>query len=459
MTLRVTLVALLVVTALQSRPAWAGPSATLPAHVRVNVSGLGIGRALVSSTAGLIATAPDGTVLYRGASPTRAAIEVTRTSAAGPRTVPFEFSVLDGAAEGSGRPLLVADALVPIRFAAEAGLLMLDGRTYRGTLELARDDDGAMIVVNEVATSDYLASVVGAEVPYTWEPAALAAQAIAARTYLLTHLGRHGSYDLEGDTRDQAYGGVESEAPATIRAVGRTAGIVATYRGTAISALYSANMGGATENSEDVFVSALPYLRSVGSPWDAAALISDWGRPGYVWSRELTPSQLQTELASRGITVGEPQRIDIVATASSGRVTLARVSGTAGTRVIGKDLARYYFGLRSSLFTVVRAPDGERESVAAADAARLRDLNALGADLAASYYRRVAGPDRELVDLQLTSYDYVLPERFVFSGRGYGHGVGLSQWGAQGMALAGYGYEDILKHYYTGIDLTQVGGG
>src|SRR5439155_2855971 len=124
---------------------------------------------------------------------------------------------------------------------------------FRGTLETSVDDDGGAIIVNTVETGVYLASVVGSEEPSTWESEALAAQAIAARTYLVTHLARHDHYDLEGDTRDQEYDGVGNEVRSTLRAVERTAGIVIMYQGRAIEALYSANAGGITEDSENVY--------------------------------------------------------------------------------------------------------------------------------------------------------------------------------------------------------------
>ncbi|MBA3376952.1 MAG: SpoIID/LytB domain-containing protein [Actinobacteria bacterium] len=315
-----------------------------------------------------------------------------------------------------------------------------------------------MIVVNEVATADYLASVVGAEVSSTWEQEALAAQAIAARTYLITHLRRHRAYDLEGDVRDQEYGGTGTEADSTIRAVRRTAGVVATYRGAPIDALYSANAGGTTEDSENVYQNALPYLRSVASPADEVAKSSSWGRTSWEWTRELTLAQLRDHLAVRGIDVGTPERIELTQVAASGRALRATVAGSAGSRDIGKDQIRYYFGLRSSLFTVERIAGGGVENVELTDTERQRTLEAIGAERLGAIYRRIVGADRETNELRMAGAVYRLPDRFLFRGRGFGHGVGMSQWGAQGMAQAGASAEQILTHYYRGIALTNLGG-
>ena len=478
-----------------SEPADAVTLAAVPETVRVNVSLYGTSYALIGSTGAMIATTEDGKVLYQGGQrmvartnvqriegepitlpPPRegmtreekaSRLELLREARRAAReavvtgklvTIPFEVSLLAGSDDAMGTPMLSAPRVGVIRFVADFGYLNFAGRLFRGILEITTDDSGDMIVVNQVATSRYLASVTGAESPSSWNGEALAAQAIAARTYLVTHLHRHGTYDLEGDTRDQEYAGLGTEADSTIRAVERTAGIVATYRGSPIEALYSANAGGVTEDSENVYANALPYLRSVPSPGDELAKDSGWGKTSWEWNREFTAPQLGDYLRSRGINVGVPQRIELVRVTGAGRVTLARVVGTAGSRDIGKDVTRYYFGLKSSLFTVELTPGGEAEFVSWRDTARLVDMGILGSELLGTTYERILNEDRELISIRITGFVYKLPPRFIFWGRGFGHGVGMSQWGAQGMALGGANYEQILKHYYQGIALTNIGG-
>jgi len=485
-----TLFALVLVLAQFPAPADAAPLRALPQTVRVNVSGLGTSYAVIGSTGTLTVTQPDGTLVYRGIARTvarrnvrrvegvplvpqpasdpeerlgrarllREARDALQSGSATLTTVPFEYAILRGATDDLGTPALSSDRVVPLRFATNDGFLTFNGRAFKGTLELALDDENDMILVNEVATADYLASVVGAEIPPTWEPEALAAQAIAARTYLLTHLRRHRAYDLEGDVRDQEYGGTGTEADSTVKAVRRTAGIVATYRGSPIEALYSANAGGVTEDSENVYQNALPYLRSVPSPWDDAAKSSSWGHTSWEWTRELTVQQLRDHLVVRGFDVGVPSRVEVVETAASGRVLRARVQGSQGSRDIGKDQTRHYFGLRSGLFTVERLPGGGLEAVELTEIDRARALEGLGAERLGAVYRRIVGADRATNELRIVGTVYRLPDRFVFKGKGFGHGVGMSQWGAQGMALGGAKAEQILTHYYRGIELTNVGG-
>lgn len=482
--------ALALVLAQVPLPAAAASLAALPATIRVNVAGLGTTYAVIGSTGTLTVTQPDGTLVYRGIARTvarrnvrrvdgaplvpqpatdpeerlgrarllREARDALRAGNATLTTIPFEYAVLRGATDDLGTPALSHDRIMPLRFRTDDGFLTFNGRAFKGTLEIALDDENDMILVNEVATADYLASVVGAEVPSTWEPEALAAQAIAARTYLLTHLRRHRAYDLEGDVRDQEYGGTGTEADSTIRAVRRTAGIVATYRGAPIEALYSANAGGATEDSENVYQNALPYLRSVPSPADEAAKSSSWGHTSWEWTRELTVPQLRDHLVVRGIDVGVPERIELSQVSSTGRVLRARVVGSQGSRDIGKDQSRYFFGLRSSLFTVERHAGGALEAVEHTEVDRTRALEGLGAERLGAVYRRIVGADRETSELRMVGSVYRLPDRFVFTGKGFGHGVGMSQWGAQGMALGGAKAEQILTYYYRGIELTNVGG-
>jgi stage II sporulation protein D len=494
---RVTVALIVVSLALPPRLAEAAPLRALPATVRVNVAGLGTVSARIGSTGALRVMGPDGAVLYTGGADTVARTNVYRLAegpaepqreppaltreewindrqfALGQRIgterpaapvrvvalVPFELAVISAPLrDAMGDALLRAErAVTPIRYEATDGLLTFNGRVFRGTLELALDDAGDLIVVNTVDTRLYLASVIGSEIPLEWHPQAKAAQAIAARTYLMTHLGRHRAYDLEGDVRDQNYEGFGKETRETLQAVDRTAGIVATYNGRAIEALYSANAGGVTEDSENVWGNRLPYLRSVPSPWDEAANNSSWGRTSWQWTKEVTAPQLGEQMKRRGIDVGEPTSIEILRTAASGRVLEARVTGTTATRTVGRDITRSYFGLRSSLFTVEKRAGGETEIVHYLDSERIRTLNDLGARVVGHGYRIVRG-DGEHASLEVNSYHYRLPDRFVFRGRGYGHGIGMSQWGMQGMALAGKSAEEMLRHYYQGIELTDVGG-
>lgn len=489
--------ALVIVIACVAPPAAdaAPPLAPLPATVRVNVTPNGVSYTLVSSTGTITATKADGTVLYRGlqrmlvrthvrraegvplALPPkpetltpderiarRQALREARNAELEARseparivTTPFEIAVLRTQDDALGQPLLASDRVSVVRFTTDDGVLLVNGRGFRGTLETNADDDGDAIIVNTVDTGLYLASVVGSEEPASWEPEALAAQAIAARTYLATHLGRHDHYDLEGDTRDQEYDGVGNEVRSTLRAVERTAGVVATYNGRPISALYSANAGGVTEDSENVFTNALPYLRSVPSPADEFAKNSSFGKSSWEWDREFTAPLLAEFMRVRGLDLGTPTKIEVVSKSATGRPLVTRVTGTRGSRDLRMEQARFYFGLKSNLFTPMSLPP-QQEWVNPRDTDRLRDMDILGATKVRSNWDFTFDQYGRRQGIVITEILFALPARFDFVGKGFGHSVGMSQWGAQGMALGGASAEQILKHYYTGIALTTVGG-
>ena len=170
-------------------------------------------------------------------------------------------------APGSTRPLL--DARAPVVFASDdeaANPVRFNERAYRGRLEVFANSHGTLTVVNVVALEDYVRGVVPNELsPGGWpELEALKAQAVAARTYAVSNIGRFSTegFDLTSDTRSQVYGGRSTEHPLTDRAVFETRGRIATYHGQPINALYTSTCGGRTEDAENIFGGdAVPYLR------------------------------------------------------------------------------------------------------------------------------------------------------------------------------------------------------
>lgn len=161
-----------------------------------------------------------------------------------------------------GREKLRGEVLV-IRPAAKAGELSLDGRRYRGALEL-RHRGGGLTAVNIVPVDGYLRSVVPEEMPVDWPAEAIKAQSVAARSFALASRGRHASegYDLCTTTHCQLYTGTAAEKSASDAAIKATRGEVLTYGGKPIEALFHTDSGGMTENSEDVWGSHVPYLRA-----------------------------------------------------------------------------------------------------------------------------------------------------------------------------------------------------
>ncbi len=232
----------------------------------------------------------------------------------------------------------------PLRVLPGAGTpLQLGDKRYRGELRVSLVG-GALQVVNVLGLEAYLQGVVPGEMPKSWPPEALKAQAVAARTYAVAGLLKGKAYDLYSDVRSQVYAGVGAEAPATTAAVRATRGTIVLYEGEPAQTLYFSSSGGATRSAIDIFGNDLPYLVAVDDPWDAVS-----ENPNHVWApRTLTGRQLAKalKLSSPVIdaaytpgTPGHPASIRF--TSKTGAILEERVS----------DL-RWRLGLRSSSFRI-----------------------------------------------------------------------------------------------------------
>jgi stage II sporulation protein D len=311
--------------------------------------------------------------------------------------------------------------LEPASRPAEGGDFQLKQRGYRGRLQVLVGGSG-LRAINHVGLESYLPSVVGSEMPTSWPQAALRAQAVAARTYALRQRKPADPFDLSATVSSQVYKGVDAETPSTREAVLSTRGQVLMYGSSLANAVFHSSSGGATENSGDLWSQQLPYLVSVPD--------FDQASPVQAWQQRLEPEQLQQAFAE----IGGAQRIDVLSTTSTGRVRQARVSGPSGTLVVSGAQLRSRLGLKS---TMVRFELAASE-LAASELAALPPL-----PLLPEQYE--VGGFQPQVQLPLPSLLAV--------GRGYGHGVGMSQWGALGLAQRGQSYDQILRHYYRGTEL------
>ncbi|NLG85411.1 MAG: SpoIID/LytB domain-containing protein [Firmicutes bacterium] len=322
----------------------------------------------------------------------------------------------------------------PLRFAGP-GFLGWNGRVYRGEFVVVRRPEG-LTLINELAFEDYLRGVVPAEVDPTWPMEALKAQAVAARTFALARLGYHQreGFDLCASVHCQAYLGAGAERATTDAAVLDTVGQVITFQGRLISAYFHAASGGHTEDVEAVWPTATPftYLRGVPDPAEVS--------PYDEWRVELDWSTVQAAVAAKYPGLGRLVSLVILHRTATGRVSTLELVGEKGQVQINGQEVRTLFGLRSTLFSleVVHAPV---PLVRGEDLAHL-PVHPSPAATAVAWSTLLAAEDREFLPIQL-----------VVVGRGWGHGVGLSQWGAKGLAEQGYTYIDILKYYYQGTEV------
>lgn len=274
----------------------------------------------------------------------------------------------------------------------------LDGQAFRGHLEIQRLN-GVLTAVNVVDLEEYLQGVLKDEIPAGWPAEATKAMAIAARTYAVYQVQQNPGalFHLRATTASQVYGGATGEDPRTTWAVQTTRGQILTFGGQPISAFYHACSGGATEDALDVF----------GANFDTVVGVKDdfsLGCPHALWVERLTSQHVERALLRAGYAIGGLLRIEDLLRSRTGRILRLAVQHTRGTLVL--------------------------------EGKRFRE--ALGNDVVRSTgfeVRADAGG-------------------FTFVGRGWGHGVGLSQWGAKEMADLAHQHWEILKFYYP---LAEIG--
>src|SRR3954447_3766364 len=238
---------------------------------------------------------------------------------------------------------------VPTVVASSTGFLTLNGSgTYRGTLELRQGTAGGVTAVNALSLDDYVQGVVPGEMPASWAPEALKAQAVAARTYALTTDAGGTVFDQFNDTRSQVYRGVTAETAATNAAVRDTANQIVTYQGRAIVTYFFSTSGGKTEDVQNVFYGALavPYLKSVSDPYDKIAPRHRWQFGPYSTKR------VKAKLG--GLCAGKSRNLRIRQRGSSPRVVRADVVCSRGTRSVSGADIRSAAGLYDTWFTFVR---------------------------------------------------------------------------------------------------------
>ena len=257
--------------------------------------------------------------------------------------------------------------------------------------------DSEILVVNVLGIEKYLSSVVGSEMPAKWPLEALKAQAIASRTYALKQKGND-LFDIDSTQTNQDYNGLESRTNKTIKAVRSTRSLVLIYENKLINALFHSSSGGMTENSQDVWKNKYPYLSSVKD--------FDKDNPKFKWHKKFSNKEL-VDLFPK---IGGLKDIEILNFTSTGRVKNVKLFGFYGS-----------------------------DQMSGVDLRKRLDLN--------SNLMRFKFFDEE------PNNKFPIKKWLIVFGQGSGHGVGMSQWGAKYMASKGQKAEEILKHYYRGVQI------
>ena len=336
----------------------------------------------------------------------------------------------------------------------EDEFIAFNGKQYRGNFVIYRFSDSDITVINVLGVEEYLYGVVPREIATGHPMEALKAQAVAARTYTCKTLGKYEKwkFDMTNTTADQSYGGVAVECEDTTKAVNSTKRRIVTYDGEPITTYYFSTSSGWTESSENVWVTAYPYLVAVEDKYQPDNLTYS------NWSVTFTAKKLKEILANKSIKIGDIIGLNTVEKSDSNGVLKLEFIGTNDTYSVTKETSRSVFGtsdVRSQFYDVisdnaVTAYNLDEETatksivefkVATDNGAKkidsnLDEVSVIGKDSTKTYSR--------------------VPTEYTISGKGWGHGVGMSQNGAIGMAKAGFDYDEILTWYYTGTKITRA---
>ena len=339
----------------------------------------------------------------------------------------------DGSTTSSQSGPLLVRAVTPGAF------VTYEGKRYRGELVITANQ-GVLVVVNRLGVESYLRGVVPLEIGdrKAGEEAAVEAQAVAARSYTYIHMSEAGdrSFDMYGSIQDQAYGGVDAEKPMSDAAVASTRDMVIKFAGRIISTPYHSTCGGRTASTSEVWwrQTDQPYLRPVSDQIPGTSSYYCDPSPRFKWTATFNQAQLRESLEKYLGTVTAASEPPVNPPASTPRTPLGRITGlrvegrTASDRVsaVSIQTERGNYVIRGNdIRFVLRPPSGGL--------------------LGSTYFTA-----------ETTSDGAGAIGSLVIRGGGYGHGIGMCQWGAIGRARAGQDYRTILTTYYPGTIVSRV---
>jgi len=333
--------------------------------------------------------------------------------------------------------------------------------TYRGGFECKLLSSDGLTVVNIIPVEEYLYSVVCREMSSSWPVEALKAQAVCARNFALGRINYHKQYgfDVCRTVCCQAYSTTADQSTSVHTAVDGTRGELLFYQDDLVQAVYSSSMGSSTENVKNVWGTSYPYLVSVENPYEDTENIYN-GK----WTKTLTKARASEIMKSRGYEIGDVIEIKALEYSDAGRVLKLLVKGTNGEKIFERESCRTIFseatysqkytvgtgGMTS--YPVVYVDNGSKTTTKTLNSVYVLSGNKKTSAISGNYVV-TNGTKEKKYNTQKIDGD---SDTFVFSGEGWGHGVGMSQYGAKGMAEAGFTYNEILTHYYTGTHLEKA---
>lgn len=387
---------------------------------------------------------------------------------------PIAFSIKNGNITADG----VSPSQMIIVSSSESIPISVNSKKYRGKILLIQRKPDSFFVINLLDMEDYLAGVLGGEMPSSWPIEALKAQAVAARTYgaMMKKKPRNQDFDLFSTTQDQVYTGVLGEVPSVLRAISETKGEILTFDSAPINAFFHSTCSGSTSDDLDVFLGDAPYLTAVPCKYCGDSSATSW-------NYEITRSELSGILKSKGIITGELYDMKIIKIDSSGRNSIVSLTTADGDKEIKGAELRLLIGAgkqKSTRYTLTKKQNTEDKAFVVRNKTIIKNDNfskntiaVKGIELKSkdeainlidSIKQQDESEEPEKVSLTPKFAEIIYePElleipiysTFQFQGSGWGHGVGMCQWGAYGMAKEGFLYNAILNFYYPGTTLEQ----
>ncbi len=370
---------------------------------------------------------------------------------------------------------------LPLRLTGQ-GFLKFNGRTYRGTFLITQRAG----LLNVLDVEQYLYGVLPAEVGASWPTEALRAQAIISRSYVLKRsleVRSEKGYDVVDTDMDQVYKGQGVETAKTNSAVNSTAGEILTYGNEIAFTPFHSDSGGHTASNADVWDKAIPYLTGVPE-------VVSYKSPVSTWTVRISAAKIASVVAKLGGHIGQITEIQVSEVDQGGRAVKMTFVGTVGSKTLRASQFRLAVDPRSLKSTMLTPSGGSFQVKANASTAEglvTRNNSRSTSSLNFSEEQGLAGmtaegvfTTTELIDMltnpnkkdqyykvglsrrgkintksqpKINTYGFTIERSgndFVFYGRGWGHGVGLCQWGCMAMAEKGWKAENILLHYYPG---------
>lgn len=371
----------------------------------------------------------------------------------------LDFSLKNNEIHLNNKDLKAKDIIIAVK---DRGLVTVNGTPFRGALNIVHSGN-KILVINQLPLEEYLYSVVASEMPPAWHMEALKSQSVAARSFSLNYKNKNTNslYDICSTTKCQVYKGVNAENPNSTKAVKETFGLVMTYEKQPISAQFHASSGGSTENSEDVWGGKAPYLIAVLDEKEVS--------PYSQWQKEYDQTTF-TKIIKKAIpNISNIVKVDL-SRYPKNKITnykkeIILIDDANKKYTINGTTLRDLFNLNSTNFTIEIVGQTKEKLNPQKDKIANKKNNTKDIKI------NLKTSPKEAIEEKVATAKNLPPKKiavakkemdknkdikFIITGSGYGHRIGMSQWGTKGEAERGKNFREILHKYYTDIEIVKL---